>query len=303
MTAPALIVMAAGIGQRFGGMKQMEPVGPHGETVLEYAVFDSLRAGFEKVLFVVRADMEAEFRTRIGVHIEARADTAYVRQSLDDLPSGLAAPAGRTKPWGTAHAVWCCRSFVNGNFAVINADDYYGIASFRILADRLRQAKDGRMYDYCMVGYRLRNVLSPHGAVRRGICSLSPDGYLTCVTEHTAVRVVGGKIVCETGDGGQRTLDPEAMVSMNCWGFTPSLFGELECALFDFVRARGRDPQAECFLPTVVNDLLREGKARVSVLPTHDPWFGVTYREDLETFRRAIAELVRAGMYPERLWG
>jgi len=302
MAGPTLIVMAAGIGRRFGGLKQLEPVGPHGETVPEYAVFDALRAGFGKVVFVVRPELAAEFRERIGGHVEPHAETAYVRQTPDDLPGGVAVAAGRTKPWGTAHAVWCCRRAVVENFAVINADDYYGPMSFKVLNDYLRRRDGAAGYDYCMVGFRLRNVLSPHGAVKRGICSLSPDGFLTRVTEYTAVRAEEGEIRYESEDGDRGTLDPEAMVSMNCWGFTPSLFGELERRLAAFMRRHGADPQSECFLPTVVNDLINEGKARVRVLPTRDPWFGVTYREDLDAFRRAISERVRSGLYPAPLW-
>lgn len=302
MTEPTLIVMAAGLGSRFGGLKQMAGVGPNGEAALEYTVYDALRCGFAKVVFVLRREMEADFRARIGRKVEPFADVRYAFQSLDDLPEGCAPSPGRTKPWGTGHAVLCCRGAVAENFAAVNADDFYGRESFAELAGFLCGARDeGGVLAQAMVGFRVANTLSPHGPVARGVCSVSPEGELLGVVERTKVQAKDGTIAYEEG-GKWHVLPPDAVVSLNMWGFTPAMMGELEGRFRDFLTKRGADPKAEFYLPGAVGELLAGGRARVRVLPTEEAWFGVTYKEDMPTFREAIAQRIARGEYPETLW-
>ena len=300
---PALVVMAAGMGSRFGGMKQLASVGPHGEPMIAYAVHDALRAGFGRIVFVIRRDMESAFRERVGRFVEERADTAYAFQEMDRLPNGFNVPKGRAKPWGTGHALLSCRDAVRGAFAAINADDFYGPESYRVLCDYLKTAADGPDgYDYCMVGFTLRNTLSDHGPVSRGICRATPDGLLTELVERTRVLERDGVVTTEEADGRRVELPDETVVSLNMWGFTPGLFGELETRFARFLRDSGADPTAEFFIPEVVGELVREGKARVRVLPTSERWYGVTYRDDVPILRDALQRMTREGTYPEKLW-
>jgi NDP-sugar pyrophosphorylase family protein len=297
--------MAAGIGSRYGGLKQIDPIGPGGEIILDYAVYDALRAGFEKVVFIIRRDLEALFREKVSAKIEQRVETVYVFQELNDLPQGFCVPEGRKKPWGTGHAVLSCRGVVDRPFAVINADDFYGPGAFAALAGFLRGARDvpGQPQDYCMVGYPLRNTLSEHGTVARGICQVSPEGYLIGVQERTRIRAVDGAVKF-TEDGEQWTAIPDnSLVSLNTWGFTPGFFTELEARFPEFLRRSAAElEKAEYFLPNVVNELLSEGKARVRVLPVEEKWFGVTHPEDRPMVQAAIRSLVQAGVYPQVLW-
>lgn len=303
MPDPTLVVMAAGIGSRFGGLKQFEPIGPNGETVIAYAVYDALLAGFRKIVFVIREELEAAFRERVGKVVEQRADTAYAFQRLDRLPRGFGLPAGRKKPWGTAHAVLCCKDVVREPFAAINADDFYGRVSYRVLCEYLKNAQDRPgEYDYCMAGFVLRNTLSAHGHVARGICTVSPDGFLEDVVERTRIQEFDGVVRYAGADGRWRDLSAESIVSMNMWGFTPSFFNEVEARFIRFLEENGADPNAEYFIPTVVADLIREEKARVRVLKTDATWLGVTYRDDVGSFRQAIAKMIRQGVYPAPLW-
>ena len=303
MADPALIVMAAGIGSRYGGAKQIESVGPSGEIVVSYAVYDALEAGFTRIVFVIRKEMEAVFRERLGKAVEARADTAYVFQALDDIPDGCEAPRSRVKPWGTCHAVLCCKDAVAGPFAVINADDYYGTASYKMLCDYLRGAKDGPQgYDFSLVGFSLDKTLSPHGPVSRGVCAVGPDGFLVAVDERRKVRKSNGDIQYEDDDGEWVTVAPDAIASMNIWGFTPGLFGELENRFRRFLMEHKNDPKAEFLLPVLGGTLVKEGRARVKVLATDETWLGVTYKRDLSVFRGAIREHIAQGRYPEVLW-
>lgn len=302
MKQPALIVMAAGMGSRFGGPKQMAGVGPSGEAPLEYSVHDALRSGFGKVVFVIRREMEGDFRERVGRRIEPIADVRYAFQSLDDLPEGTAAPPGRQKPWGTGHAVLCCRDAVKENFAAVNADDFYGRESFEKLGGFLRGARDeSGVLAQAMVGFRVGNTLSPHGPVARGVCSVSPEGELLGVVERTRIQETEGRIAYEEG-GAWHPLPPDTVVSMNMWGFTPAVMGELEALFRAFLAGPGRDPKAEFYLPEAVGALVRQGRARVRVLPTSETWFGVTYREDLPLYQAAVRERVARGEYPESLW-
>jgi NDP-sugar pyrophosphorylase family protein len=289
-----LVVLAAGMGARYGGLKQIDPVGPSGETVLDYAVFDALRAGFDRVVFVIRRDFETLFREKIGDRYAGRARVDYVFQSLDALPPGCARPPAREKPWGTGHAVWCVREAILGNFAVINADDFYGADSFAQLA-RFLSGRNTNDPEFAMVGFRLSNTLSEHGTVARGVTTAGPGGELRTVVEETGIAA---------GDvGAGRKFSGDEIVSMNCWGFTPAMFPGLETQFREFLAARGNEPKAEFYLPAAVSTMIARGEARVRVLPTDSTWFGVTYREDKPRVEAAIAELVHAGLYPATLWG
>jgi NDP-sugar pyrophosphorylase family protein len=286
-----LVVLAAGMGSRFGGLKQIDPVGPSGETVLDYAVFDALRAGFSRVVFVIRRDFEALFREKIGIRYAGRVPVDYVFQAIDVLPAGFAAPAGREKPWGTGHAVWCARDAIKDNFAVINADDFYGADSFAQLAGFLRTARGP---EFAMVGFRLANTLSEHGTVARGVTASAPNGALVSITEQTGI--------AGAGVGAGKKFSGEEIVSMNCWGFTPSLFAGLDEQFREFLASRGTDAKAEFYLPAAVSTMIARKQAHVRVLPTESTWFGVTYREDKPRVEAAIGGLVRNGLYPAQLW-
>lgn len=303
-SGPALIIMAAGIGSRYGGLKQVDPIGPNGEIIIDYSIYDALRAGFEQVVFLIRREIEDTFREKIGRKIEARVETTYVFQEIGNVPPGFSVPAERTKPWGTGHAVLCCKDAVRRPFAAINADDFYGPGAFRVLSDYLKQARDrDGLYDYCMVGYTLRNTLSEFGSVARGICQVTPDGYLAEVRERTRIEKDGADARYSENGQDWTHLPGDAVVSLNMWGFTPSFFQELDQRFPRFLQASSeRILKAEYFLPDVVNAVLQEGKARVKVLPTGEKWFGVTNREDRAAVQAALRDQVRQGMYPEALW-
>lgn len=305
MTAsPTLIVMAAGLGSRYGGIKQIEPIGPHGATLLDYAVYDALRAGFGKVVFVVNQVIEAPFRERFGATIERQCDVAYVIQRLTDLPPGFVLPPERQKPWGTGQAVQRCRDEVAGPFAVINADDFYGRAAFETLSGYLAHAEDsGGVYDYCMVGYVLDNTITEHGHVSRGVCTVDDDGFLVHIRERTHIERLDQRIAYTEDGVTWIDIPAQATVSMNIWGFTLSLFGELERRFPIFLESSAHNLQkAEFFLPNIVGDLVQEKKARVRVLASDAQWFGVTYKEDRPRVERAIRLLIEDGVYPENLW-
>lgn len=292
-----LVVLAAGMGSRYGGLKQVDPMGPAGETVLDYSVYDAVRAGFDRVLFIIRRDFEAEFKASVGVRFADRVQVDYAFQALDALPEGYSVPVGRLKPWGTGHAVWCARAALGGPFAVVNADDFYGAASFRALADFLRGASasssaSGRP-EYAMVGFSLANTLSEHGAVSRGMCEVAADGRLRSIVEHTGIQSA------EVGAGLR--YDPQAVVSMNCWGFGPEFLAQLDERWRAFLAVNAASEKTEFYLPFAVNDLLASGAAGVRVLPTSDAWFGVTYREDKPRVQAAIAALIASGRYPSPL--
>ena len=299
---PQLVVMAAGMGSRFGGPKQLEPLGPAGETIPEYSAFDAVRHGFTEIVFIVREEIEDAFRSTVGRVVERRIATKYVSQRLDDLPSGFEPPRDRTKPWGTAHALWCCRNVVDRPFAVINADDFYGEGAFRVLGEFLSRSTTAEGC-YCMVGYRLDDTLSPHGEVSRGVCATSRDGMLTGIVETSGIRRGSEGITCAPRGNGRCALAADSVVSMNIWGFTPDLLGHLDRALGSFLAEHASDPGAECYLPEVVGDLLRTDQASVRVLRADTRWFGLTNRRDLEDVQRVIDELTAAGAYPASLWG
>jgi UTP-glucose-1-phosphate uridylyltransferase len=304
MAGPTLVVMAAGIGSRYGGLKQMDPIGPNGELVIEYSIYDALDVGFGKVVFIIRQEIAEAFRSKVGKVVEERCETAYVVQSIQDLPENFLVPAGRQKPWGTGHAVLSCREELDSPFAVINADDFYGHSSFHIIHDHLMDAEDkGGVYDYCMVGYSVENTLTEHGHVSRGICTVSQDGFLMDIHERLRVERFG-ELPKYTEDGENWIEIPKGtVVSMNMWGFTSSLLLELGSRFPQFLREnRDNLQKAEYLLPTVVADLLGEKKASVRILPTDERWFGVTYRQDVLGVRQAIQDLIDRGVYPESLW-
>ncbi len=296
--AATLLVLAAGMGSRYGGLKQLDPVGPSGETILDYAVFDAIRAGFDRVVFVIRRDFEAEFRQQVGAKYAGRITVDYVFQSLDLLPPGQTLPPGREKPWGTGHAVWCAREAVRGPFAVIGADDFFGRDAFVQLAGFLGRPPSGTAGGaaYAMVGYRLENTLSEHGSVSRGVCAVGADGTLHTVVEHTGIRRD------EVGPGLRFRGDET--VSMNCWAFSESLFPALDRQFAAFFGAvvPGNSLKAEFYLPEAVSAQIGAGEASVEVLPTTASWFGVTYREDKPRVSAALLALVAAGEYPATLF-
>ncbi len=273
--------MAAGMGSRFGGLKQMTPLGPHGEVIIDYSVYDAVRAGFDKVVLVIKKEIEADFRAVAGRRIEALTDVEYVFQDPTDLPHGFTLPEGRVKPWGTGHAVLAARHAVTTPFAVINADDYYGAESYRLIHDCLVSDSPE-----CMVGFELGKTLTESGTVSRGICRVR-DGYLESVTEHTALDKNSG-------------IPLDTIVSMNLWGFSPSILASLEEGFSDFLAAMPDPLKSEYYLPAHVDRLIREKGARYRVLPTPERWYGVTYREDAETVRAAIAAMTAAGKYPSQ---
>jgi hypothetical protein len=301
---PTLVVMAAGIGNRYGGLKQIDPVGPNGEIIIDYSIYDALNAGFSKVVFVIKKDIEEAFRERVGRTIEERCETVYVFQRIENVLKGFKVPLNRQKPWGTAHATLSCRDVVHSPFAVLNADDFYGRSSYQILCNYLKNAQDcDGVYDYCMVGYVLENTLTEHGHVARGVCTVNQDGYLVEIHERRRIKKFG-EIAKYTEDGEDWVEIPKgSIVSMNMWGFTPSLFPELEARFPQFLQKNSDNiEKAEYFLPNVVDDLLKEEKARVRVLATDEKWVGVTYRQDRPRVEHVIRELIRRGVYPENLW-
>lgn len=308
MQKPTLVVMAAGMGSRYGGLKQIDPIGKHGEVIMDYSLFDAKEAGFEKVVFIINRRIEQDFYEVLGRRAEKHMDVHYVFQQPDAmLPSGFSIPSERVKPWGTAHAILCCKDVVHEPFAAINADDYYGKRAFSVLYDYLSTAQDGEKADYSMVGYLARNTLTEHGSVARGVCEVSPKGELVDIVERLKIfKMADGPAYTE--DDGQTFIhfSGDNLVSMNFFGFTPSLFGELEAQFPIFLaNAMANNPlKAEFLIPQEVGRLLREGKARVRVLSSPDRWYGVTYREDKPEVQAALKELTVAGAYPdEKLLG
>lgn len=300
---PTLLVLAAGMGSRYGGLKQMDPMGPAGETVLDYSVFDAIRAGFGKVVFIIREDFADSFRQTVGSRFAGRIEVDYAFQRLDDLPPGFAVPEGRTKPWGTAHAVRAARHVTRGPFAVINADDFYGSDAYQSVARWFATNDDSPSRDhYAMVGYPLRNTLSDHGSVNRGICQTDATGLLTDVEEVVDIaRDADGIVRGSFLDGSRRAIPDDCPVSMNFWGFTDAFFGQLEDHFTAFLRDKGGELKSECYIPTVVDDMIRQGRADCRVLDTTSSWFGVTYPEDKPHVVASIARLVASGSYPSPL--
>ena len=305
MKKTTLVVMAAGIGSRFGGgIKQLEPVGPSGEIIMDYSVYDAMQAGFDKVVFIIRKDLEKDFREIIGNRMEKIIETAYAFQELDDLPAGFQRPEGRTKPWGTGQAILCCKDLVQEPFAVINADDYYGKEAFVKVHDYLagEHPACGKM-DFCMAGFQLGNTLSENGGVTRGICSVNEDGHLTKVTETKNIVKTPEGAAVKGEDGRLTSVAADCPVSMNMWGFTPEIFEVLENGFAEFLKNLSDPMKGEYLIPTIVDGLIQEQKANVTVLESRDKWFGVTYKEDKPAVVRSFRELIDAGVYREKLFG
>lgn len=305
MEKPVLVVMAAGMGSRYGGMKQIDPVGPSGQVIIDYSLYDARRAGFETVIFVIKHEIEDAFKTAIGDRVSKVMKVEYAFQQLEELPAGFAVPEGRAKPWGTCHAVLAAKHLIHGPFAVINADDYYGPEAFQVIYDYLSTHQDGEVYDYCMVSYLLKNTVSENGSVARGVCEANPDGTLAAVTERTCIETYPGGIhFTENGGDTWQDLAPDTPVSMNLWGFGQSFLEEAEARFAGWLSENlPKNPlKCEYFLPLVVSELLAEGKATVKLLHSTDKWYGVTYREDKPVVVNAIAQKIADGLYPADLW-
>lgn len=298
MSALSIVIMAAGVGSRFGGPKQIESVGPHGEWIVDYSVFDALRAGFERVLFVTRPELEPFLRDHFGGILRGRCEVDYVEQRTDDLPAGCTGPVDRVRPWGTGHAVLACRDRLGGPFAAINADDFYGRHGYALLAEFLRETES----DHVLIGYPLSHTMTDHGVVSRGICRISENGFLESIVERKRVARRDGVIAAAGDDGIWTPIPRDAVASMNMWGFADGILEVLERRFRAFLAS---DPGTddEFFLPSVIGDLVDAGQARVRVLRSPDPWYGMTYREDVERTRAGIKQLIEADQYPARLWG
>ena len=307
MRETALVIMAAGIGSRYGaGIKQLAKVGPSGEIIIDYSIHDALKAGFNKIIFIIRKDIEEEFREVIGKRIERIAQVDYVYQEMNDLPEGYETPEGRKKPWGTAQAVWAAREVIDCPFAVINADDFYGAGSFKALHEYLtnEMSEDDEVYDYCMAGYILGNTLSESGTVARGVCRQNEDGYLRSVTETYKIGRKEGKVTGEDGEGRERELDEKSLVSMNMWGLKPNIIKVLGEGFPKFLDSlKADDIKSEYLLPVVIDGLIQGGLAKVKVLPIEDKWYGVTYQEDRQYVADAIRRMVDDKVYGEKLFG
>lgn len=303
----ALVIMAAGIGSRFGGgIKQLAPVGPGGEIIMDYSIHDALEAGFNKVIFIIRRDLEKDFKEIIGNRIEKLVPVEYAYQELDHLPEGYQVPAGRTKPWGTGQAVLSIKGLVHGPFLVINADDYYGREGFRLIYDymvRYMDREDGPVFQMCMGGFVLSNTLSPNGSVTRGVCQVNPDGTLKTVNETYNIRMTDQGLLAEDGQGAPVQVSPDQPVSMNMWGLPEKFLDELEEGFPRFLDSLGpEDLKAEYLLPSIIDQLVQSGRGRVQVLNTPDKWFGVTYQQDRQAVEDAIRDLIAQGVYKEKLF-
>jgi NDP-sugar pyrophosphorylase family protein len=298
---PTLLVLAAGMGSRYGGLKQLDPMGPKGETVLDYSVYDAIQAGFGKVVFVIRREFAADFQAAVGDKFEARIEVAYAYQELDDLPAGFQLPAGREKPWGTAHAVRAARKQIDTPFAVINADDFYGRDAFVQLARFFSQSDSDPELRTCMIGYPLANTLSQHGSVNRGLCTVR-KGRLQGVEEHTEInRDSAGGLQGLNLKQERVAIDANAIVSMNFWGFTPAIFASIEALFSEFLTQRIKEPKSECYIPSIVDTLIQSEQTECAVIETSGAWFGVTYPADKPYVQDSIQQLIAEGAYPSPL--
>lgn len=300
-----LVILAAGMGSRYGGLKQIDPVGPDNSIIIDYSIFDAIKNGFNKVVFIIKKENEQLFREVIGDKVSEHIKVEYVFQSTDKLPEGFTCPEERVKPWGTAHAVYCCKGVVNEPFMVINSDDFYGRGAFETIADWINKTDfSGDTYKFAMAGYYLRNTLTDNGTVSRGVCEVDGNGQLIDVVERTKIKRVDGKISYTEDEESWTALPEDALCSMNCWCFPASAIDEIEAYLIEFLKNEvpANPLKSEFFLPFLVRDLLKEGKCTVDVLETKDKWFGVTYKEDKPDVVRSVQALVDDGVYPEKLW-
>ena len=295
---PTLVVLAAGMGSRYGGLKQIDPVGPSGEVIMDYSMYDAVKAGFGKIVFVIRRDFEDSFKEKFSGKLEGVVETAYVYQELDLFVDGFEIPADREKPWGTGHAILVAKDAVAEPFAVINADDYYGPSSYEQMKEFLVSGSD----NYAMVGFTLRNTLSEHGHVSRGVCQCDKNMLLQKITERTQITKAGAGAVFVDENGGENKLSGDEIVSMNLWAFGPDIFEYLQGQFKDFLAEHGNELKSEFYIPTVVDRLISSGQKNVNVLHSHEKWFGVTYKEDKEFAKTRIEELISQGVYPQKLW-
>lgn len=305
MKKPVLVIMAAGMGSRYGGLKQIDPVDEEGHIIMDFSIYDARRVGFEKVIFIIKEENEEEFRASVGNRISEFMEVDYVYQKLDNLPEGFEVPEGRVKPFGTGHAILSCKAVIDGPFAVINADDYYGVSALQSIYQYLSVFEDDDKYRYAMVGYRLSNTLTENGYVSRGVCEVDEKGYLTGITERTHIeKNKNGAVFTEDDGKTWNHIDEDSIVSMNMFGFTQSMLKELEERFPVFLRENLKDSPLKCeyFLPTVVGELIREGRAAVKVLKSEDRWYGITYKEDKQSVADAVVQMKVQGVYPLHLW-
>lgn len=297
---PTLVILAAGMGSRYGGLKQIDAFTPEGDTIIDFSLYDALQAGFGKFVFIIRKSFEKEFKEIFNKKLEGKAEVDYVYQELENVPDKYINPE-RTKPWGTGHALLMAKDAVKENFAIINADDFYGKEAFEVMAKSL-MAKDKESYEFNTMAYLLKNTVSDHGFVSRGECQVNEKGFLTDVTERTHIEKIDGKLMRKDDDGQFIPIDENTVVSMNFWGFTPKCFEFGEKLFEEFLEANKENLKAEFYIPSVVNEILKSGIARVEVLQSNAKWFGVTYREDKEIVQKAIGELKKQNVYPRNLW-
>lgn len=299
----ALVIMAAGIGSRFGGgIKQLAPVGPNGEIIMDYSIHDALEAGFNKVVFIIRRDLEKDFKEIIGNRIEKLCEVEYAYQQLDDIPEGFTVPEGRAKPWGTGQAILCCKNVVSEPFVIINADDYYGKEAFVKVHDYLVNTKNTDVFNWCMAGFILKNTLSENGGVSRGVCEADAEGNLSNINETHNIIIKDGAAI-DNGDGTYTKIDENSYVSMNMWGVTPEIFGVLEKGFSEFLAGLTEaDIKKEYLLPDICDMLIKTGKAKIKLLETEDKWFGVTYAEDKQYVMDSFKKLIADGVYKEKLF-
>ena len=298
---PTLLIIAAGMGSRYGGLKQIDPVGPNGEIIIDYSMYDAIRAGFKKIVFVIRHYFEDAFREKIGSKLDGIVETAYAYQELDLCLNEFQLPGDREKPWGTGHAILVAKDVIDEPFAVINADDYYGVEAYRMMADQLNQMVSNGD-EYAMVGYVLRNTLSEYGTVARGVCHHDNQMYLTDVTERTSIRKEGNGAVYIDEQGSEQSLTGDEIVSMNLWGLGADIFGYLQQQFNDYLKRHLDEDKSEFYIPTALDTLVKRKQKKVKILKTHDNWFGVTYPQDKEIAQACIQKLIEQGAYPEKLW-
>ena len=300
---PTLLILAAGIGSRYGGLKQLDKIGPSGETIIDYSIYDAIRAGFGKVIFIIKEAIEEDFKEAFVERLKDQVEIDYVFQETWMVPEGVTIPDNRSKPWGTGHAVLMADGKIHGPFAVINGDDFYGRGAFAALADYYRDWTAARENDYCMVGYPVTNTLSEFGAVSRGVCELDKNSLLVDVVERTHIERLASGIQFKDEAGTMTPIPDGAVVSMNFWGFTPSFFSHLKSGFASFIRDNADNLKAEFYIPSMVNSLIKSGTATVKVLSCEEQWFGMTYKEDRLSVVKSIRALVADGVYPENLWG
>ncbi len=297
-----LVILAAGMGSRYGGLKQIDPITDHGEFIIDFSIFDAVNAGFDKVVFIIKKENFEAFRDTVGSRVEPYIKVEYAFQGLEDIPKGFAVPEGRVKPWGTSHALLCAKALVTDNFAVINADDFYGRDAFLKLAAHLKSLACTETH-YCMVGYILRNTLTENGTVSRGHCVTDGEGMLSSITELTKIKTNGMDALYQGEDGLWQPLSGDAVVSMNCWGLTPAVFDELEKGFVRFLSSpKGSELKSEYYLPGAIDEMMQAGLCDVKVYPTTAAWYGVTYSEDKEGVKAALRSLIESGEYPEKMW-